>query len=72
MPCALPDEWHDDRGSWFRSYGNENREFETAGLMALRYASINDLPLRRPRIGNFTGLWAAARMIIPALPALGL
>jgi nuclear transport factor 2 (NTF2) superfamily protein len=38
-------EWHDDRGSWFRSYGNENWEFDTAGLMALRYASINDLPL---------------------------
>ena len=38
-------EWHDDCGSWFRSYGNENWEFNAAGLMALRYASINDLPL---------------------------
>ena len=38
-------EWHDDAGNWFRSYGNENWEFDTAGLMRLRYASINDLPI---------------------------
>src|SRR3984957_19027415 len=36
-------EWHDDEGSWFRSYGNENWEFDAAGLMAVRHASINDL-----------------------------
>jgi hypothetical protein len=36
-------EWHDDEGSWFRSYGNENWEFNAAGLMAVRHASINDL-----------------------------
>lgn len=39
-------EWHDDAGNWFRSYGNENWEFDTEGLMRLRYASINDLPIR--------------------------
>ena len=38
-------EWHDDSGSWFRSYGNENWEFDDNGLMRLRYASINDLPI---------------------------
>ncbi len=36
-------EWHDDAGQWFRSYGNENWEFAPSGLMAKRYASINDL-----------------------------
>ena len=36
-------EWHDDSGQWFRSYGNENWEFAENGLMAKRYASINDL-----------------------------
>ena len=39
-------EWHDDSGQWFRSYGNENWEFEEHGLMRRRYASINDLPIR--------------------------
>ena len=38
-------EWHDDAGQWFRSYGNENWQFDDYGLMALRYASINDLPI---------------------------
>ncbi len=38
-------EWHDDSGHWFRSYGNENWEFDDDGLMAVRHASINDLPL---------------------------
>jgi nuclear transport factor 2 (NTF2) superfamily protein len=38
-------EWHDDSGTWFRSYGNENWEFDTGGLMRRRYASINDLPI---------------------------
>lgn len=35
-------EWRDDSGNWFRSYGNENWEFDDAGLMARRIASIND------------------------------
>jgi nuclear transport factor 2 (NTF2) superfamily protein len=38
-------EWHDDSGNWFRSYGNENWEFADDGLMRLRLASINDLPI---------------------------
>lgn len=38
-------EWHDDSGSWFRSYGNENWEFDENGLMRLRFASINDMPI---------------------------
>ncbi|MEW6257607.1 MAG: nuclear transport factor 2 family protein [Pseudomonadota bacterium] len=39
-------EWHDDSGQWFRSYGNENWEFDDDGLMQRRFASINDLPIR--------------------------
>lgn len=38
-------EWHDDAGQWFRSYGNENWEFDENGLMQKRYASINDLTI---------------------------
>jgi uncharacterized protein len=38
-------EWHDDSGNWFRSYGNENWEFDDHGLMRMRIASINDLPI---------------------------
>jgi nuclear transport factor 2 (NTF2) superfamily protein len=38
-------EWHDDSGHWFRSYGNENWEFNAQGLMMRRHASINDLPI---------------------------
>lgn len=39
-------EWHDDSGQWFRSYGNENWEFNAEGFMMRRYASINDLPIK--------------------------
>ena len=38
-------EWHDDSGQWYRSYGNENWEFDENGLMAQRHASINDKPI---------------------------
>jgi nuclear transport factor 2 (NTF2) superfamily protein len=38
-------EWHDDTGAWFRSYGNENWEFDEQGLMRRRHASINDVPI---------------------------
>ena len=38
-------EWRDDSGHWFRSYGNENWEFDADGLMRRRIASINDLPI---------------------------
>jgi nuclear transport factor 2 (NTF2) superfamily protein len=39
-------EWHDDAGQWWRSYGNENWEFDENGLMQKRYASINDLAIK--------------------------
>lgn len=39
-------EWHDHSGQWFRSYGNENWEFNDRGLMQRRYASINDLAIQ--------------------------
>ena len=39
-------EWHDAAGQWYRSYGNEMWEFDELGLMARRYASINDVPIR--------------------------
>ena len=39
-------EFHDDSGNWVRSYGNENWEFDERGLMRIRHASINDLPIR--------------------------
>lgn len=39
-------EWRDDSGNWFRSYGNENWEFNELGLMQRRIASINDLPIK--------------------------
>lgn len=38
-------EWHDSGGAWFRSYGNENWEFDERGLMRRRLASINDMPI---------------------------
>ena len=38
-------EWRDDSGHWFRSYGNENWQFTAQGLMEMRFASINDLPI---------------------------
>lgn len=39
-------EWHDDSGQWYRSYGNENWEFNALGYMQRRIASINDLPIQ--------------------------
>ncbi|MFI8873009.1 nuclear transport factor 2 family protein [Streptomyces sp. NPDC055243] len=39
-------EWHDDSGHWYRSYGNENWEFDDDGLMRVRHACINDLPIQ--------------------------
>lgn len=38
-------EWRDEQGQWYRSYGNENWEFDAQGYMAVRHASINDLPI---------------------------
>lgn len=59
-------EWHDAAGLWFRSYGNENWEFDSDGLMTRRFASINDLLIDAvdrkldwpagPRPGGYPGL----------------
>lgn len=64
-------EWHDDAGNWFRSYGNENWEFDEQGLMQRRIASINDLAiLERDR----KYLWPLGRRPDdhPSLSQLGL
>jgi nuclear transport factor 2 (NTF2) superfamily protein len=64
-------EWHDDSGQWFRSYGNENWEFDAHGLMARRMASINDLPIQP---GERRYHWALGRRPEdhPSLSDLGL
>ena len=64
-------EWHDEGGSWFRSYGNENWEFDEHGLMRLRIASINDLPIKA---GDRKYHWPLGRRPDehPSLSALGL
>ena len=64
-------EWRDDSGHWFRSYGNENWEFDTRGLMARRHASINDLPFIA---AERKFLWPLGRRPDdhPGLTALGL
>ena len=56
-------EWHDDSGNWFRSYGNENWEFDALGYMRRRIASINDLPISE-RDRKYDGRWDAGRTII--------
>jgi len=64
-------EWHDDSGNWFRSYGNENWEFDQYGLMRLRLASINDLPIKE---GDRKYHWPLGRRPDghPSLSELGL
>ncbi len=64
-------EWHDDAGFWFRSYGNENWEFDAEGLMRLRIASINDLPIAE---SDRKFHWPLGRRPddVPSLRALGL
>jgi uncharacterized protein len=64
-------EWHGDSGQWFRSYGNENWEFDSRGLMARRLASINDLPIRS---GDRKYFWPLGRRPDnhPGLSDLGL
>ncbi|MEW9572286.1 DUF1348 family protein [Rhodanobacter sp. Si-c] len=46
MAVRFAYEWHDDSDHWFRSYGNENWEFDEDGLMRKRFACINDAPIR--------------------------
>ncbi|MGQ0598949.1 nuclear transport factor 2 family protein [Aquabacterium sp.] len=64
-------EWHDDAGQWFRSYGNENWQFNALGLMVRRHASINDLPIAA---GDRLFLWPLGRRPDdhPSLSDLGL
>ena len=64
-------EWHDAEGQWFRSYGNENWEFDDEGLMRVRIASINDLPITE---GDRKYHWPLGRRPDehPGLSALGL
>ena len=59
-------EWRDDSRNWFRSYGNENWEFDEHGLMRFRYASINDLPIKESE-RNITGRSGGGRMRHPGL-----
>ena len=64
-------EWHDESGTWFRSYGNEQWEFAENGLMARRQASINDVPIKESE-RKFT--WDGDRRPddFPGLAALGI
>ncbi|WP_418317151.1 DUF1348 family protein [Piscinibacter sakaiensis] len=64
-------EWRDDSGQWYRSYGNENWEFDDAGLMRRRHASINDLPIA---VSDRQFHWPAGRRPDdhPGLDELGL
>jgi nuclear transport factor 2 (NTF2) superfamily protein len=64
-------EWHDDSGHWYRSYGNENWEFNALGLMTHRHASINDMPIGE---GDRKFFWPLGRRpdAHPGLSALGL
>jgi nuclear transport factor 2 (NTF2) superfamily protein len=64
-------ECHDDSGNWKRAYGNENWEFDEAGLMRVRHASINDLPIRESERKFF---WPLGRRPDehPSLSELGL
>jgi nuclear transport factor 2 (NTF2) superfamily protein len=59
-------EWHDDSGNWFRSYGNENWEFNESGLMRVRLACINDLPIPESE-RKYLGLSGLARTTIKGL-----
>ena len=60
-------EWHDDSNNWFRSYGNENWEFNDQGLMVNRYASLMTFPLQT-KSANFSGLSDHAPLITQAYP----
>ena len=64
-------EWHDNRGSWFRSYGNKNWEFDELGLIKNRYACINDIPINE---SERKFLWSQGLRPddLPSLSELGL
>lgn len=64
-------EWRDDSDNWYRSYGNENWQFDANGLMELRFASINDLPIEE---GERKFFWPLGRRPDdhPSLTELGL
>jgi uncharacterized protein len=64
-------EWHDGSGDWFRSYGNENWEFDAHGLMRVRFASINDLAIREDE-RKFRWPEGARPIDHPGLSQLGL
>ncbi|WP_026792160.1 DUF1348 family protein [Pleomorphomonas oryzae] len=65
-------EYRDDSGHWFRAYGNENWEFDDNGLMARRYACINDLPIRESDRKFFWDRSAPRPADHPGLTELGL
>jgi nuclear transport factor 2 (NTF2) superfamily protein len=64
-------EWHDDSGHWYRSHGNEQWEFDEAGLMRRREASINDVPINE-RERKFCWTLGARPHDHPGLTGLGL
>ena len=64
-------EWHDDKAQWFRSYGNENWEFDANGLMQRRFASINDMTIA-PGDRKFHWLLGPRPENHPSLTELGL
>lgn len=64
-------EWQGKDGAWFRSYGNENWEFDEDGLMRLRFASINDLPISEDQ-RKFRWEQGARPLDHPGLSELGL
>ncbi len=65
-------EWHDDSGNWFRSYGNENWEFNCAGLMHHRHACINDLPIKESERKFHWDILKPRPLDFPGLTSLGL
>lgn len=65
-------EWKDDNGAWYRSYGNELWEFDEAGLMRVRQASINDVPIAEADRKFHWALGAARPEDHPGLTELGL
>ncbi len=65
-------EWHDKAGNWYRSYGNENWEFDDNGLMKARHASINDLSITADQRKFFWPSGQPRPLDHPGLSELGL